>query len=162
MSLPRRLLGVTLVLASGLLVFGASGAATVDSAASPTYSGAFEFEGLASKSTSKGCQGQGAFGVMKPGARVTLSEADASNDFTVIGKSKMGKGKVVDVEGDKVCRMTYKVKAKTTPADDSRVYLEVKGVTFNISFPASDVADGDLDTWTCEYSDNTCAVVVGR
>ena len=58
--------------------------------------------------------------------------------------------------------MTFKVRASSAPAFDSRIYLEVKGVTFDISWPAADVASGDLGTWRCEYSDDTCAAVVGR
>jgi hypothetical protein len=143
-------------------MLGGPSAATVTSGASTTFSGAFEFEGLAAASAGKRCHGEGAFGVMRARARVLLSERDAAGDFSRLGKGKIGKGKITDaVDGEEVCRMRFKVKAPTPPASDSRVYLEVKGVTFNISWPAADVADGDLGTWRCEYSDNTCAALVG-
>jgi hypothetical protein len=158
----RRPLGGVVVLALVLLAFAAPAGASVHRGTPTTFTGAFEFEGMAGVSAGKGCRGEGAFGVMKPGARVLLSERVASGDFQTLGKGKIAKGKVVTVDGDKVCRMTYKVKAPKAPASDSRVYLEVKGVTFDISWPAADVADGDLGIWTCEYSDNTCAAVVGR
>jgi hypothetical protein len=156
-----RLFGLAVALSSGLFVLGAPGGASVGSGTSITFKGAFEFEGLAAVSAGKGCRGEGAFGVMKRGARVLISERVASGDFQKLAKGKIGKGKVADASGDKVCRMPFKVKAKTAPADDSRIYLEVKGVAFDISWPAADVADGDLGTWRCEYSDNNCAVVVG-
>lgn len=129
---------------------------------SVTYSGAFEFQGLANKERGKACSGQGAFGEMKPRARVTISEQDAAGDFSVIAKGRVRRGTETTVDGEDVCRMPFKATARTAPADDSAVYLEVKGVTFDIRFPASEVADGDLGTWTCEYSDTTCATVVGR
>lgn len=157
----RRLFCLAVALSSGLLVLGAPSGATVTSGTSTTFTGAFEFEGLAAASAGKGCRGEGAFGVMKAGARVLISERVASGDFQTLGKGKIGKGKIADADGDEVCRMAYKVKARNAPAADSRIYLEVKGVTFDISWPAADVADGDLGTWTCEYDDNTCAVVVG-
>jgi len=128
-----------------------------------TYSGAFEFQGLASNETGRRCNGQGTFGEMKPRARVTISEQDASGDFSVIAKGRVGRGKTAAaVDGEEVCRMPFKATASTTPADDSTVYLEIKDVTFNIRFPAADVADGDMGTWTCEFSDTTCALVVGN
>jgi hypothetical protein len=165
MSLPsRRRLVVAAALTSGLLAFATPSAATVGSRGSTTYRGAFEFDSLAAVKTSKGCRGEGAFGVMKPGARVRLSERVASGDFQALGKGKIGKGKIGKgrSDGNGVCRMRFKVNTTRGPAADSRVYLEVQGVTFDISWPAADVADGDLGTWSCEYSDTTCAVVVGR
>ncbi len=129
---------------------------------SVTYSGAFEFQGLAGKERGRTCSGQGAFGEMKPRARVTISERDASGDFEVIAKGRVRKGsEATGVDGEDVCRMPFKAKARTAPADDSTVYLEVKGVTFDIQFPVADVADGDMGTWTCEFDDTTCALVVG-
>ena len=158
----RRFVFAAVALCTGVLMLGGPSGATVTSGASTTFSGAFEFEGLAAASAGKGCRGEGAFGVMKTRARVLLSEQDAAGEFSTLGKGKIGKGKITDaVDGEEVCRMPYKVKARTAPAADSRVYVEVKGVTFDISWPAADVADGDLGTWRCEYDDNTCAVVVG-
>ena len=136
-------------------------------AAAITYAGAFEFEGIAGHTTGKSCRGEGAFGEAKPGARVTVSERNKAGDFSTLGKATLGKGKVVKGKvvkasgGDKVCRMAFRVKAPVAPANDSSVYLEVKGLTFNVRFPAADVADGDLGTWTCGFSDNSCARVVG-
>ena len=132
------------------------------SGTSTTYTGAFEFEGLAADATAKGCRGEGAFGVMKTGAKVTMSEQDAAGDFSTLGTGRVGKGKITEAsDGEEVCRMPIKVKARTAPADDSRIHVEVKNVTFSISYPAADVADGDLDTWRCEFGDTTCAVLVG-
>jgi hypothetical protein len=37
----------------------------------------------------------------------------------------------------------------------------MKGITFDIRNSATNVADGDFGTETCEFSDNTCATVVG-
>lgn len=141
--------------------------ATAAPAATPrgaaiTYSGAFEFQGLASNKTGKRCRGEGSFGEAKPGARVTVSERNAAGDFSTLGTGKLAKGKLVTVSGDTVCRMAFRVRAAVAPAGDSTVYLEVKGVAFDIRSPAADVADGDLGTWTCEFSDNTCSLVVGR
>jgi hypothetical protein len=150
----------------GLTAISAAAATQAAPAAAPrvasiTYKGAFEFEGLASNKEGKHCSGEGAFGVAKPGAKITISERDSTGDFNVIGTGKLAKGKfATSVGGDKVCRMTYRVKA-TAPADDSTVYFEMKGLTFNNQFPASRVADGDLGTDICEFSDNTCATVVG-
>jgi hypothetical protein len=159
---PRRMFLVAATLTAGLLAFAAPGAATVGRGASVTYKGSFEFEGLAGKKTSKGCSGQGAFGEMKPGARVLISEQDAANDFSELATGKVSKGRFVTVDGEKVCRMTFKAKAASSPASDSRVHLEIKGVAFSIAWPASDVADGDMGIHTCEFSDDTCATVVGR
>jgi hypothetical protein len=163
MSRPtRRFVVSVLAWCTTVLMLGGSSDASVTSGPSTTFSGAFEFEGLAAASAKKGCRGEGAFGVMKKGSRVLLSERDADGEFSRLGKGKLGRGKITDaVDGEEVCRMRFKIKARTAPASDSRVYLEVKGVTFDISWPAADVADGDLDTWRCEYSDTTCAVVVG-
>ena len=158
----RRFVVPVVAWCTAVLMLGGSSEALVTGGESTTFSGAFEFEGLAAASAKKGCRGQGAFGVMKKGARVLLSERDAAGEFSRLGKGKIGGGKITDaVDGEEVCRMRFKVKARRTPASDSRVYLEVKGVTFDISWPAADVADGDLDTWRCEYADNTCAVLVG-
>jgi hypothetical protein len=158
----RRFAFAAVALCTGVLMLGGPSGATVTGGASTTFSGAFEFEGLAAASAGKGCRGEGAFGVMKRRARVLLSEQDAAGEFSTLGKGKMGKGKITEADdGEEVCRMRFKVKARSAPAADSRVYLEVKGVTFDISFSAADVADGDLDTWRCEYADTTCAVVVG-
>jgi hypothetical protein len=153
---------IAAALTAGLLAFAAPGAATVGRGSAVTFKGSFEFEGLAGKKTGKGCSGQGAFGEMKPGARVTISEQDAANDFSVLADGKVSKGKFVTVDGEKVCRMTVKAKAASPPASDSRVHLEIKGVAFTTAWPASDVADGDLGIQTCEYSDDSCATVVGR
>ena len=99
---------------------------------------------------------------MKAGARVRISEQTAAGDFDAIGHDKLRKGKVVETsDGEEVCRMAFRVKA-TAPADDSRVHLEVKGLTFSIAWPATDVADGDLGTWRCEFSDDSCATIVGE
>jgi len=159
---PHRTLLATTTLLAALLALTGPVAATVRSSASVTFKGSFEFEGLAAKKAGKGCSGQGAFGEMKPGAKVTISEQDAANDFSELATGKMSKGKVVTVDGEKVCRMTFKAKAASPPASDSRVHLEIKGVTFSTSWPASDVTDGDMGIQTCEYSDDTCATVVGR
>jgi len=146
--------GASLVLVTSASAGGSGGV---------TYSGAFEFQGLAGNKTGKTCNGEGAFGEMRPRARVTISEQDAAGDFSKIAKGKVAKGKAATaVDGEKVCRMAFKAKAATAPADDSTVYLEVKGVTFDIRFPAAEVADGDLGTWTCEFSDTACALVVGN
>ena len=48
---------------------------------SHTFKGVFEFEGIAAVSAGTGCRGEGAFGVMKRGARVLISERLASGDF---------------------------------------------------------------------------------
>jgi hypothetical protein len=163
MSLSARRFALPAVaLCTGVLMVGGPSGATVANGASTTFSGAFEFEGLAAASAGKGCRGEGVFGVVKSRARVLLSERDAAGEFSTLGKGKIRKGKITEAaDGEKVCRMRYKVKVRTAPASDSRVYLEVKGVTFNISWPAADVADGDLGTWRCEYADTTCAVLVG-
>jgi len=156
---PRRLLALVLMCSAAL---GATASASpVGGDTSTTFRGAFEFEGMAAVTAGKGCQGEGAFGVMKARARVRLSERVASGDFEALGKGRLGRGTRTEAGGDEICRMRFVVKAKTDPASDSRIYLEVKGVTFDISWPAADVADGDLGTWRCEYSDNTCAEVVG-
>jgi hypothetical protein len=137
-------------------------AAPSASAAPITYHGAFEFEGIAGVGAKKNCHGEGAFGVAKPGAKVTISERNTAGDFSVLATGKLSKGKVVTaVSGDKVCRITFKAKAATPPAGDSTVYFEMKGITFNIRNSATNVADGDFGTETCEFSDNTCATVVG-
>jgi hypothetical protein len=158
---PRRLL-VTVLLAGACVALAAPAApASVRAGGGLTYKGALQFEGLAAVGSSKNCHGEGAFGVAKPGARVTVSEQDASGDFTVIAKGKLAKGKQGEFLGDEVCIMKYKAKATQAPASDSRIYVEWKGLTFNVSDSASNVVDGDFGTYTCEYSDNTCAVVVG-
>lgn len=159
---PRRLLGLVVTLGLGVAALAGPAAATVDRGSPVKFTGTFEFTGLASDKVSKGCQGQGAFGVMKPGAKVTISERDAAGDFEVLATGKVAKGKIVKVDGENVCRMKLSAKAPTTPADDSRIYLEIKDVAFDISWPATDVASGDLGIWTCEYDDNSCASVVGR
>lgn len=159
---PRRLLGLAITLSLGLAALAGPVGATVPRGSSLKFTGAFEFTGLASEKTGKGCNGQGAFGVMKPGAKVTISERDAAGDFEVLATGKVAKSKIVEVDDENVCRMKVSAKAPTAPADDSRIYLEVKGVTFDISWPATDVADGDLGIWTCEYDDTACAAVVGR
>lgn len=144
-----------------LLALAAPAAASVRSGAAPTYKITFEFEGL-SGVPGKACHGKGLFGEMKRGAKVTISERVASGDFQVLAKGKVRAGKVAEAkDGEKVCRMRSTVKTKRGPADDSRIYFEVKGVTFDISWPATDVADGDLGTWRCEFSDNSCAELVG-
>jgi len=165
----RHLVAAAVLVAACFGIAVPSAAATANAApaatrraAAITYSGAFEFEGIASHKTGTRCRGEGAFGVAKPGARVTISEQNAAGDFSTLGTGKLGKGKLVTVSGDKVCRIAFRVRAPVAPADDSTVYLEVKGLTFNVRSPAAEVADGDLGTWTCEYSDNTCALVVGR
>jgi hypothetical protein len=89
-------------------------------------------------------------------------EQDSNGEFDTLARGKLRKGKVVEIDGVEVCRVAFRVKAADAPADDSRVYLEVKGLTFDISWPAADVADGDLGTWRCEFSDNQCAVIVGN
>ena len=127
-----------------------------------TYHGAFEFEGIAGVGTKTNCHGEGAFGVAKRGAKVTISERNAAGDFSVLATGKLAKGKVVKaISGDKVCRMTFKAKASTPPASDSTVYFEMKGLTFDIRNSATNVADGDFGTETCEFSDHSCATVVG-
>jgi hypothetical protein len=137
-------------------------APSATAAAGITYHGAFEFEGIAGVGSKKNCHGEGAFGVAKPGAKVTISERNAAGDFSVLATGKLAKGKVVKaISGDNVCRMTFKAKATTPPASDSTVYFEMKGITFNVRISATKVADGDFGTETCEYSDNTCATVVG-
>lgn len=159
----RRRLGLTIALGTALVIALAapSGAAGGDKA--PTYEGDFEFQGLASTKAGKGCSGQGTFGEMNPGAKVLISErVKSTGDFQKIAKGKVARGKVVTVDGDKVCRMHVSAKAKKAPASDSTIYLEIKDVAFNIQFPAADVADGDLGIWTCEFDDNSCATVVGR
>jgi hypothetical protein len=155
---PRHLVAAATL---GIACFGIAAPSAAADAAAVTYKGAFEFEGLAANKTGKTCEGEGAFGQMKPGARVTISEQDAAGDFSELGIGKLAKGKNVKVSGEKVCRMKFRVKAPVAPAADSTIYLEIKGVAFDIRFPAADVADGDLGTWTCEYSDNSCASVVG-
>ena len=145
-----------------VLTFAAPGGAAVGSGSGTTFQGAFEFQGIAGVKAGKGCRGEGAFGEMKPGARILISERVASGDFQDLAKGKVRRGKAVTVGGDKVCRMRFKAEAATTPASDSTIYLEIKGVAFDIQWPAADVADGDLGIWTCEYSDNSCATVVGR
>lgn len=158
----RRLLALVLACCAGLVALGTvATAAPTRGEASTTFRGAFEFEGMAAVPAGKGCRGEGAFGVMKPRARVRLSERVASGEFETLGRGKLGRGTTTAVDGDDICRMPFVVKTKTAPASDSRIYLEVKGVTFDISWPAADVADGDLGTWRCEHSDNTCAEVVG-
>jgi hypothetical protein len=153
----RSLIAAALLTSVSLLVAGPAAAS-----GGVTYSGAFEFQGLANNETGQRCNGEGTFGEMKPRARVTISEQDAANDFTVIAKGRVGRGKTATaVDGEEVCRMSFKAKGSTAPADDSAVHLEIKGVAFSIRFPAADVADGDMGTWTCEFSDTTCAEVVG-
>jgi hypothetical protein len=147
------------VAALGAVCVAAAPSAT---AAPITYHGAFEFEGIAGVGTKKNCHGEGAFGVAKAGAKVTISERNAAGDFSVLATGKLSKGKTATaVGGDKVCRMTFKAKGATPPASDSTVYFEMKGVTFSIRNSATNVADGNFGTETCEYSDNTCATVVG-
>lgn len=149
----------------GITVVPAAAAGSSDAAgrgAAMTYTGAFEFEGLAADGVGKACQGQGSFGEMKRGAKVTISERDAAGDFTTIATGKLKKGKFATSQtGERVCRMAYKAKAASAPAADSTIYLEIKNVTFDIQFPAVDVADGDLGTWICEFDDTACARVVG-
>ena len=159
---PSRLLMVAAVVSAALLALAVPSGASVSRGSSVAFTGSFEFEGLAAKKTSKGCSGQGAFGEMKPGARVLISEQDTANDFSELATGKLSKGKLVTVDGEKVCRMTFKAKATSPPASDSRIHLEIKGVAFSTAWPASDVTDGDLGIQTCEYSDDTCATVVGR
>ena len=170
MSRVPRSLVVAAVLGGACLLFVSPSAAAARSAAHPTareaaavtYVGAFEFEGLAGHGTTKNCAGEGVFGEAKPGAQV-ISERNAAGTFSVLGTGTLAKGKVVKARsGDKVCRMSFRVKAPVPPADTSTVYLEVKGLTFNVRFPATGVADGDLGTWTCGYSDKSCALVVGN
>jgi hypothetical protein len=154
----RSLAAVALLAATSFIVAAPAGAGS----SGVTYSGAFEFQGLANDESGKACHGAGVFGEMKRRARVTISEQDAAGDFSTAAKGRVGKGKAATAaDGEEVCRMPFKAKAKTAPADDSTVYLEIKGVTFDIRFPVADVADGDMGTWTCEYSDTTCALVVG-
>ena len=137
-------------------------APSATAAAGVTYKGTFEFEGIAGVGTKKNCSGEGAFGVAKRGAKVTISERNAAGDFSVLATGKLAKGKVVKASsGDKVCRMTFKAKATTAPASDSTVYFEMKGLTFNVRFSAAKVTDGDLGAWTCEYSSHSCATLVG-
>ena len=155
----RSLVAAALVAATSLVHVAPAAAA---GSGGITYSGAFEFQGLAGNTTGKTCNGEGAFGEMKARARVTISEQDAAGDFSKIAKGKVAKGKAATAaDGEKVCRMTFTARASTAPADDSTVYLEVKGVAFDIRFPATEVSDGDLGTWTCEFSDSACALVVG-
>jgi len=137
--------------------------ASVDRAPVPaiTYRGALQFEGNAAVGANKNCFGEGAFGSAKAGAKVTVSEQNTAGDFSTLGTGKLAKGKAVKFQGAFVCLMKYKVKAPTAPAADSRVYVEWKGLTFNISLPASSDRVVDLGTYTCEYSRNTCATVVG-
>jgi hypothetical protein len=144
------------------LVIATPISATARAGESLTFKGAFELEGLAAIEIGKGCRGEGAFGRMERGARVRLSERDAAGDFQRLGTGRLRKGRIVEsVDGEEVCRMPFALTARRTPASDSRIYLEVKDVAFDISWPASDVTDGDLGTWRCEYSDTACAEVVG-
>jgi hypothetical protein len=153
------LLSCTLVLA----LAAPSVAAIANGSMSTVFEGAFEFEGNAARPAGKRCRGAGAFGVAKAGARVRISQQDRDGEFDTLARGKLGKGKIVETAaGDEVCRMTFRVKVPTAPADDSRLYLEVKGLTFDISWPATDVADGDLGTWRCEFSDTQCALLVGE
>ena len=157
---PRRLL-VTVLLAGACLAVAAPGApASVREGSGVTFKGALQFEGIAAVGSNKNCHGEGAFGVAKPGAKVTVSQS-VDGDFTKLGTGKLAKGKAAKFLGDDVCLMKYKVKTSAAPAAGSRVYVEWKGLTFNVSDSAENVADGDLGTYTCEYSDNTCATVVG-
>jgi len=157
-----RQLGLAVAFSVLVVTLAAPSGAAVRSGSAPTFAGSFEFEGIAAVRAGKGCRGEGAFGDMRPGARVLISERVTSGDFEKLATGKLRRGKAVDVEGDEVCRMRFKAKAATAPAADSTIYLEIKGVTFDVSWPAADVADGDLGIWTCEYSDNSCATVVGR
>jgi hypothetical protein len=147
-------------------VLGAACAAAAPSAtaaAGITYHGTFEFEGIAGHTTGKSCRGEGAFGVARPGAKVTISERNAAGNFSVLAKGKLANGKVVKARssGGKVCRMTFRAKAAVGPASDSTVYFEMKGLTFNIRFSAAKVGNGDLGTYACQYSGHSCATVVG-
>ena len=161
--MPRglRQLVAVVVLGAACLAVAAPSGASVHRAAAVTYKGALQFEGNAAVGANKNCHGEGAFGVANAGAKVTVSERNTAGDFTTLGTGKLAKGKAVKFQGDDVCLMKYKVKAPTAPAADSRVYVEWKGLTFNVSLPASSDRVVDLGTYTCEYSDNTCATVVG-
>jgi hypothetical protein len=156
-----RLVGAGVLLSAVFLA--APSAATVSGPASSTFEGAFEFEGVASRKVGSGCRGVGQFGKAKAGARVLISERSADGDFQPLGRGRLDKGKIVEATtGDKVCRMTFRVRAGAAPAADSAVYLEVKGVVFDLRWPAADVTDGDLGTWRCEFSDDSCALIVGN
>jgi hypothetical protein len=168
----RQVIAVVALSAAGLAVAAPSSAAvragaptSVHRAPAVTYTGAFEFEGIAGKKTGRFCRGSGVFGVAKPGAKVTISERNAAGDFSTLAKGKLAKGTfvtdAVTDTGGKVCRMAFRANAAVAPAGDSSVYLEVKGLAFNLQFPAADVADGDLGTWTCGSFDDGCARVVG-
>jgi hypothetical protein len=157
-----RRFGLTIAVGTALVLALAAPSAAAGGGKAPTFEGAFEFQGLASASAGKGCSGEGTFGEMNPGARVLISERVASGDFQKLAKGKVAKGTVVTVDGDEVCRMRFSAKAKKAPASDSTIYLEIKGVAFNIQWPAADVANGDLGIWTCEFDDSSCATVVGR
>jgi hypothetical protein len=133
---PRRTIALV-TLAMACLAIAAPSGASVHRAGGLTYKGALQFEGLAAVGANKNCHGEGAFGVAKAGARVTVSERNTAGDFTTLGTGKLAKGKVAEFLGDEVCLMKYKVKAASAPAADSRVYVEWKGLTFNISLPAS-------------------------
>ncbi len=91
----RRFVFAAVALCTGVLMLGGLSGATVTNSTSITFSGAFEFEGLAAASARNGCRGEGAFGVMKARARVLLSEQDAAGEFSTLGKGKIGKGDYV-------------------------------------------------------------------
>src|SRR5262245_14119050 len=98
MLAARPRFGLTIALAT-LLVLVTASAAAAGGGKAPTLTGSFEFQGLPSASAGKGCSGQGTFGEMKPGAKVTISERVASGDFQKLAKGKVAKGKVVTVDG---------------------------------------------------------------
>ncbi len=159
-KMPRRLLVTALLVAACVAVAAPSAPASVRREAGPTFTGALQFEGLAAVGSNKNCHGEGAFGVAKAGAKVMVSQS-VSGDFTTLGTGKLAKGKAAKFLGKDVCVMKYKVKTSAAPAAGSRVYVEWKGLTFNVSDSAANVTDGKVGTYTCEYSDNTCAIVVG-
>ncbi len=149
------------ILAVASVVAAAPGApASEREGSGVTFKGALQFEGLAAVGPNKNCHGEGAFGVAKRGAKVTVSQS-VDGDFTKLGTGKIAKGKAAKFQGDDVCLMKYKVKVPTAPAAGSRVYVEWKGLTFDVSNSAENLTDGDIGTYTCEYSDTTCATVVG-
>lgn len=170
---PHQMTTVAALVVACLAVAATSSAAahtgmpsSVRRAPAVTYSGAFEFEGIAAERTGKSCRGDGmGFGRANPGAKVTLSELTAAGKSSTLAKGRLAKGAFVTNPltdtGGPVCRMEFRAKARRAPAADSVVYLEVKGLFFNIQFPATEIADGRLGTWTCDAFDDTCALVVG-
>lgn len=171
---PHHLTAVAALVVAYLTVTVLNSAAThagtpnsVRRAPAVTYSGAFEFEGIAGKRTGSSCRGDGlsSFGRANPGAQVKISERNAAGKFSTLAKGRLAKGAFVinpltNTDGP-VCRMEFRAKAQRAPATDSSVYLEVKGLFTVIQFPAADVADGRLGTWTCNPFDDNCALVVG-